>query len=439
MLKKGGLTALLLFGMFFGAGNLTFPPQLGFESGGHFWPAIAGFVLSGVGIAILTLVIGTLNPKGYIHEISQKISPKFALVYLAVLYLSIGPFFAIPRTAAAAFSIGFSPLIGSEHTNLWLLAFTVIYFALALWIAMNPSKILDSIGRILTPVFAIMIVIVIVAGALKYGGHSPQLASQAYQASAFGTGFLEGYNTLDALASVAFSVVAVATLNQLGFKSKKEYISTIWVVGFVVTLLFGALYLGLAFLGNHFPLQVVGLPKDANIGASVLSQATQAIFGSAAQIFLAIMVTVTCFTTTAGLIVATGEFFHKAFPKVSYKAYAIIFTLIGFAIANLGLIAFSVPVLLILYPITITIVMIVIANKFVALSKPGMQVTVAVVTLIALLSVIGSQFKLAGLNALINILPLSGASLPWLIPAILCILLSLVLPDKIRSDSFEME
>ena len=202
---------------------------------------------------------------------------------------------------------------------------------------MNPSKILDSIGRILTPIFAIMIVVVIVAGVFKYGGYNPQDASQAYQASAFGKGFLEGYNTLDALASVAFSVVAVVTLNQLGFKSKKEYISTIWVVGFVVTILFGALYLGLAFLGNHFPLQVAGLPKDANIGASVLSQATQAIFGPAAQIFLAIMVTVTCFTTTAGLIVATGEFFHKAFPKVSYKAYAIIFTLIGFAIANLGL------------------------------------------------------------------------------------------------------
>ena len=332
-----------------------------------------------------------------------------------MLYLSIGPFFAIPRTAATAFSIGIAPMVGNSHTSLWLLAFTAVYFALALWIAMNPSKILDSIGRILTPIFALLIVILIVVGAFKYGGHSTQTATEAYRASAFGNGFLEGYNTLDALASVAFSVVAVVTLNQLGFKSKKEYISTIWVVGFVVTLLFGALYLGLAFLGNHFPLQ--GLPKDANIGASVLSQATQAIFGPAAQIFLAIMVTVTCFTTTAGLIVATGEFFHKAFQKVSYKAYAIIFTLIGFAIANLGLnniIAFSVPVLLILYPITITIVMIVIANKFVALSKPGMQVTVAVVTLIALLSVIGSQFKLAGLNALINFLPLSGASLPWL-------------------------
>ncbi|WP_270743847.1 branched-chain amino acid transport system II carrier protein, partial [Streptococcus infantarius] len=122
--------------------------------------------------------------------------------------------------------------------------------------------------------------------------------------------------------------------------------------------------------------------------------------------------------------------------------YAIVFTLIGFTIANLGLnniIAFSVPVLLILYPITITIVMIVITNKFVSLSKPGMQITVAVVTLIALLSVIGSQFKLAGLNVIINFLPLSGASLPWLIPAILFILLSLVLPDKIKSESFEME
>ena len=142
-----------------------------------------------------------------------------------------------------------------------------------------------------------------------------RLASQAYQASAFGKGFLEGYNTLDALASVAFSVVAVVTLNQLGFKSKKEYISTIWVVGFVVTLLFGALYLGLAFLGNHFPLQVAGLPKDANIGASVLSQATQAIFGPAAQIFLASHGDSDVLSRQQqDLIVATGEFFHKAFP-----------------------------------------------------------------------------------------------------------------------------
>lgn len=441
MLKKGGLTGLLLFGMFFGAGNLTFPPQLGLESGGHFWPAIAGFILSGVGIAIVTLIIGTLNPKGYIHEISQKISAKFALLYLAVLYLAIGPFFAIPRTAATAFSVGILPML-SGSTSLWLLAFTAIYFALALWIAMNPSKILDSIGRILTPIFAFLIVILVVVGALKYGGSAPQSAIAAYQSSAFGKGFLEGYNTLDALASVAFSVVAVTTLNQLGFKSKKEYVTTIWVVGLLVALMFGALYLGLAFLGNHFPLDVATLSQDANVGAAVLSSATQAIFGPVSQIFLALMVTVTCFTTTAGLIVSTGEFFHKAFPALSYKTYAVVFTLIGFAIANLGLnaiIAFSLPVLLILYPITIAIVMIVIVNKFIPLSKIGMQLTIGLVGLIALSSVLAGQFGWTSISHLVGYLPLAQASLPWLLPAILGIILSLFLPGKITAERFDME
>ena len=442
MAKKGALTGLLLFGIFFGAGNLIFPPSLGALSGEHFLPAIAGFVFSGVGIAVLTLIIGTLNPKGYIYEISTKIAPWFATLYLSVLYLSIGPFFAIPRTATTAYEVGISPLLSDANKGLGLIVFTVLYFAAAYLISLNPSKILDRIGRILTPVFAILIVILVVLGAIKYGGTSPQAASAAYQASAFGTGFLEGYNTLDALASVAFSVIAVQTLKQLGFSSKKEYIKTIWLVGIVVALGFSVLYIGLGFLGNHFPIPASVMASDTNKGVYVLSEATKAIFGPTAQIFLAGMVTVTCFTTTAGLIVSTSEFFHSTFPKVSYKVYATVFTLIGFAIANLGLnaiIAFSLPVLMILYPITITIVLIVIVNKFVALSKPGMQLTIAVVTAIAIASVLGSSFKVEFLANLVNALPFAKASLPWLVPAIVGILLSLVLPNKQESDVFEME
>jgi len=193
MAKKGALTGLLLFGIFFGAGNLIFPPSLGALSGEHFLPAIAGFVFSGVGIAVLTLIIGTLNPKGYIFEISTKIAPWFATLYLSVLYLSIGPFFAIPRTATTAYEVGISPLLSDANKGLGLIVFTVLYFAAAYLISLNPSKILDRIGRILTPVFAILIVILVVLGAFKYGGTSPQAASAAYQASAFGTGFLEGY------------------------------------------------------------------------------------------------------------------------------------------------------------------------------------------------------------------------------------------------------
>ena len=154
------------------------------------------------------------------------------------------------------------------------------------------------------------------------------------------------------------------------------------------------------------------------------------------------MVTVTCFTTTVGLIVSTAEFFNGRFPQISYKVYATVFTLIGFAIANLGLdaiIKYSVPVLVILYPITITIVMIVIVNKFVALSKPGMQLTMGLVTAIAVTSVLASSFEISTLTNLINSLPFANASLPWLVPAIIGILLSLVLPNKQESEAFEME
>ena len=441
MAKKGALTGLLLFGIFFGAGNLIFPPTLGAQSGEQFLPAIAGFAFSGVGIAVLTLIIGTLNPKGYIYEISKKISPLFATIYLAALYLSIGPFFAIPRTATTSYAVGISPLLAEAYKGLGLIVFTLIYFVAAYLIALNPSKILDRIGRILTPVFAFLIIILVILGAFKYGANAPQTATEAYQISAFGAGFLEGYNTLDALASVAFSVIAVQTLKQLGFSSKKEYISTIWVVGIVVAIGFSALYIGLGFLGNHFPMTEEAM-KGGTPGVYILSQATQEIFGSTAQLFLAAMVTVTCFTTTVGLIVSTAEFFNGRFPQISYKVYATVFTLIGFAIANLGLdaiIKYSVPVLVILYPITITIVMIVIVNKIVPLSKPGMQLTMGIVTAIAVTSVLASSFEIATLTNLINSLPFANASLPWLVPAIIGILLSLVLPNKQESEAFEME
>lgn len=442
-MKKGALTGLLLFGMFFGAGNLIFPPALGVLSGENFWPAILGFVVSGVGIAVIALIVGTLNPKGYVHEISRKISPTFATIYLVALYLAIGPFFAIPRTATTSFEIGIAPLLGDANLGLWLFGFTALYFVAAYLIALNPSQILNSIGRILTPVFAILIVILVVLGIVKYGSTNPLPAADAYSAGrAFGTGFIEGYNTLDALASIAFSVVAVNTLKQLGFSSKKEYVSTIWSVGFVVALAFSALYVGLAFLGNHFPVPAdVLASKEIHKGVYVLSQATQAIFGPSAQIFLAAMVIVTCFTTTVGLIVSSGEFFAERFSRFNYKVYATLFTLIGFGIANLGLskiIAFSIPVLLILYPITICIILITIVNKFVPLSTYGMQLTVGVVTALSLVEVLAGQFNWTAVSKIISALPLAEQSLAWLLPALVGIVLSLFLPNKQESEVFEM-
>ena len=192
MIKKGALTGLLLFGIFFGAGNLIFPPTLGALSGEHFWSAIAGFVLSGVGIAILTLIIGTLNPKGYVYEISKKVSPWFATSYLIVLYLAIGPFFAIPRTATTSYEVGIAPLLSSNMTGLGLIIFTILYFVAAYLISLNPSKILDRIGRILTPVFAILIVILVILGAINMEQLHRKLLARNTQKQLLELAFLKG-------------------------------------------------------------------------------------------------------------------------------------------------------------------------------------------------------------------------------------------------------
>lgn len=441
-MKKGALTGLLLFGIFFGAGNLIFPPALGALSGENFWPAIGGFIVSGVGIAVLTLILGMMNPKGYDDEVSAKISPLFATVYLVALYLAIGPFFAIPRTATTSFEVGIAPLLGGVNPSLALAVYTIIYFAVAYWISLNPSKILDRVGRILTPIFAFLIALLVVLGIGKYGANTPMAASDSYAAGkAFGAGFIEGYNTLDALAAVAFSVVAVSTMKQLGFKDKKEYTSTIWSVGAVVAAAFSLLYIGLAYLGNHFPIPADVMASDANKGVYILTQATQAIFGPSAQIFLAAMMVVTCFTTTVGLIVSTADYFKNRFPQLSYKAYVTIFTLIGLGIANLGLskiIAYSIPALLILYPITIALVLLIVVSKFAPLSTIGMRFTVGFVTIFSIVEVLARQLQWTAIRDAIQSLPLGSQSLAWLLPTIVLVALSLILPNKQEARPFEL-
>jgi len=271
---------------------------------------------------------------------------------------------------------------------------------------------------------------------------TPELAGQTEltAAKAFGNGFIEGYNTLDALAAVAFSVVAVNTLKDFHFSSKKEYEKTIMSVGVVTAIGFSVLYIGLAFLGNHFNV-ASALAKDAdlNVGSYVLTMASRELFGTS---FLAVMVVITCLTTTVGLIVSVGEFFEETFSRFSYKVYATVFTLIGFGVATLGLqtiIAFSLPVLMILYPITVVIAFFVLVNKKVAFSKRGMQLTVALTTIISTVSSLASALKLEGLAKALEILPLQGLSLGWMGPAIVGILIALILPDKIKGEAFDFE
>lgn len=437
-MKKGFLTSLLLFGIFFGAGNLIFPPQLGYQSGANFSPAILGFIITGVGIAVLTLVVGTMNKNGFVSEIDTKIAPWFTIVYLVALYMSIGPFFAIPRTAAVSFNIGVAPLV--NYSTVALRIFTVLYFVAALAISINKSKLLDRVGKVLTPIFASLILILVVLGSIKFAGNTPAETATAFQNQAFGAGFLEGYQTLDGLAAVAFCIVALNTFKQLGFSSKKEYTSTIIAVGIFTAIGFSVLYFGLGFLGNHFPIpaEVIADP-NVNLGSYILTEATRQIFGNFGSIFLGVMVIVTCFTTTVGLIVSISDFFvNNIYNKISYKTYAIVFSLIGFVIANAGLnkiISYSVPVLLLLYPITMMLVIMIILNKFIKLSKTGMRLTIFITVVVSAMMVFGGEST----KSILSLIPLNDAGMPWLLPSLIGVVISTILPDKQEGEKFDFE
>ena len=437
-MKKGFLTSLLLFGIFFGAGNLIFPPQLGYQSGENFAPAILGFIITGVGIAVLTLVVGTMNKNGFVSEINNKIAPWFTIVYLVALYMSIGPFFAIPRTAAVSFNIGVAPIV--NYSTLALRIFTLLYFIAALAISINKSKLLDRVGKVLTPIFASLILLLVILGSIKFSANMPATANATYSTNAFGGGFLEGYQTLDALAAVAFCIVALNTFRQLGFNSKKEYTTTIISVGIFTAIGFSVLYFGLGYLGNHFPIpaEVLSNP-DVNIGSYILTESAREIFGSFGQLFLGVMVIVTCFTTTVGLIVSISDFFvSNIYGKIPYKVYAVVFSIIGFSIANIGLdkiISYSVPVLLLLYPITIMLLILIILNKFVPLSKTGMRLTILIAVIISAMTVFGGE----NINSMLQNIPLGKSGMPWLLPALGGVLISFILPDKQKGEKFDFE
>ncbi len=439
MIKKGFLIGLLLFGIFFGAGNLIFPAELGFRAGGNFSPAMFGFVLSGVGIAIITLVVGTMVNGGYKRELSIKVSPIFSKAYLTILYLAIGPFFAIPRTAGTSFSIGLAPLTGDGRLPLFI--FSAVYFLFAYIIAVNPSKLMDRVGKVLTPMFAMLIIILITVGNLNF--HTVNAGEMSGSMEALKKGFFEGYNTLDALASVSFCLIATSSIKTFGFSSKKEYIKIIAIVGIVTAIFFSSLYIGLGALGNKFSIPADVLKdSNTNIGTYILSKSSYELFGNFGQIFLGAMTILTCFTTTAGLIVAVSEFFAETFPKFGYKVYVNVFTIIGFAMSNFGLnniIKISIPVLMILYPITIVIVVIVILNKFIKLSKKAMRLTIIMTTAASTIEVLVSTLNLKTVKSLISVFIGGNSGFLWVNFVVLGIVLSLLLKDKIKGESFEIK
>ena len=350
-LKTIVVAALMLFSMFFGAGNLIFPPEVGVSSGTNFWPATLGFLAAGVALPVLAIIAVAISGQS-VRDIGNHGGKFFGVAFSVIAYLAIGAFYALPRTGAVSMETAITPLLGWEGTAASG-AFNVVFFLIALALAWRPNNIIDTLGKFLTPALvALLVVLITVATATN--PRVPGTPTEEYASSPFVTGLFEGYNTMDAIAGLAFSIVIVNSLRTKGFSKNSELLRGTVISAVIAGALLAAIYLGLAWIGQTMPN---GSSNDS--GAALLADTSNLTLGTVGQTVFSAIVILACMTTAVGLISATSEFFALLVPKTNYHFWACLFTALSISFAFQGLdtvLAVAVPFIVFLYPPAISLI-----------------------------------------------------------------------------------
>lgn len=423
---------VMLFALFFGAGNLIFPAQLGQNAGTNLWPAITGFLITGVGLPLLGILAMSYSGSKDLQELASRVTPAYGIFFTVLLYLTIGPFFAAPRTGTVAYEVGVAPFLSGGLQQTGLVVFTIIFFAATLLFSLYPAKIVDTVGKILAPGLVGLLAILLLAAVFNpMGGFQP--AQEAYQSGSFVTGFLEGYNTMDALASLVFGIIVIKAIQAMGVTSTKGILVSTAKAGGVAIGLLAVIYIGIAYLGAS-SVEKIGLVPT---GGQVLNGAVAHYFGTVGSLLLAVLITLACLTTAIGLTIACAEYFHSLLPKFGYKTLVVFFSGITFVIANFGLaniITFSIPVLMFLYPLSIVLILLAFLSPLFNHSRLVYVATIAVTFVLSLFDGLKILFDSLGINhagwmvsvssVLEQTLPLYGKGLGWLLPALIVIVIT---------------
>lgn len=425
----------MLFGLFFGAGNLIFPVFMGQSAGANVWKAIIGFLITGVGIPLLGVASLGMSRSDGLLELSSRIGKRYGVFFTCALYLSIGPFFAIPRCASTSFSVGIKPLV-SDGTAKWLVwAFALVFFAAVLWFSLRPGKILTWVGKILTPMFLISLALLAVTALVKPMGSVSGLSPEAaYVNNSFFQGFLDGYNTMDALASLAFGIVVVNAIKGLDVKEPSAIAGNTITSGLFGCAIMAFIYAALAIIGAQ---SRAVYPLAADGGEALYVIATH-YFGSVGGIILAVTVTLACLKTAVGLITSCGETFCEMFPKgPKYKFWAIGFCAVSFFISTVGLstiIGWSLPVLMLLYPLAMTLILLALFGRLYSNDR-AVYVSVTAFTFAAALFDFVKSLPLglpetkvcAAIIKVGGFLPFAELGLGWVCPAVLGLIIGLII------------
>jgi len=424
--KKKMLTiSFMLFSLFFGAGNLIFPPFLGQNAGNQTIPAMIGFLVTAVVLPILG-VIAVARFDG-LNSLANHVGKRFSLIFTVVIYLSIGPGLGIPRAASVPFEMAVAPYL-PEGANLtvWMGGYSLVFFLIALWLCLNPGKLVNRIGSVLTP--TLLILLCFLFGAFLYCGEMSVASSQpAYASAPFLQGFSDGYQTMDAIAALNFGLVIATTLNTFGLKKKKSVLRHTVLAGVFAGSILAAVYMMLTYMG----MSSSGVYPIQDNGAWTLRCIVYQIFGDTGAILLAAIFTLACLTTCVGLINSISQYFSTRFQKLSYRQWVYIIVIASFLICNLGLnmiLSISIPVLNAIYPITIVLILLGITHGLWKNNRFVYPVTIAATGCVSVVYALDAQKVPMGFVAdILHKLPLYSMGFCWLLFAVAAVAVSIVL------------
>ena len=432
--KESMFIGSMLFGLFFGAGNLIFPVHMGQESGSAVFWANLGFLVTGIGLPFLGVIAIGVSKTSGVYELAERIGKKYALVFTVLLYLVIGPFFALPRLATTSFEIGLDPFIQAKQQHVFLVIFSILFFFTAWWLSRRPTKILDYVGKFLNPAFLILLGILLVLAFIHPLGAIDQATVQpSYQEHAFFTGFTQGYNTLDALAALAFGILIVTTIRNMGVTKPSEIAKDTIKSGAISIVLMGIIYTLLAYVGT---MSLGGFALSSN-GGIALAQIADHYLGTYGSILLALIVILACLKTGIGLITAFAETFTDLFPKRNYIVFVTLASALACLVATVGLtniIQISLPVLMFIYPLAMTLILLVLVGPLFK-QRPAVYRMTTYFTLIASIldglnacpdGIKQTSFVKTLLDFATNYLPFFKLGMGWIVPALIGLVIGLI-------------
>ncbi len=421
-------TGLMLFALFFGAGNLIFPPLLGAASGDSLPMVMIGFLVTGVLLPLATIVAVSTSGEG-ILGLARRVGPRFGAVMPLAVYLSIGPFYAVPRVTTVAYELATLPVLElmGIHNSSWAQAMHVAAFlGVSILIALRPSRLADSIGRWLTPALLLLLAVLCGATILTAPGLD-RPAIDPYASAPMTTGLTQGYLTMDVLSASVFGIVVISSLRERGFTTPGRLVRGTTIAGAIAAVLLGAVYVGLALIGTRSPGDIT---SETTEGTELLRAAASLTLGRGGVIVFAGIVVLACLTTAVGLLASWAGYAYTAWPAVSFNRQLAAGTLVSFVLANLGLKAIlkiTAPLLFLLYPLAICLVVVTLVDAL----APG-RLRAAYLWSVSVAGVLGlvSALTEAGWTMPSDLLSRTGLwdnSTGWIVPALFALGIGLVL------------